>query len=1668
MNKVLRKALAFAVACAGGVLLVQGSIASSLLTNAAPDDGQEIVVASYPALDGANAEFRKVSAEIAAMDEQFPGEVMTDAVINKMNEANTLLVEVKNALEDGTFDADTADANIAEALSIIADAKAMADANLADAKSLPSGEYYLKTTYGGEDYYFGPSNSRGTQASLVEHSVAWQLAKLETNVYTLESVVNNGGTAYYFNGSYCDNGNATPVYFTPNYDGTYLLSMAADDGYIVVTDAEGAAKKPVIVGSGSEADALRWTIVSTATDNIRKGDDVTYLIKDADFGRNNRHQDAWQVSDDCTNSNLSDGTNENRCAESYHSVFTISQTIEGVPNGYYTLTAQGFYRQDGTDNEHLPVFFANADEIAMPQLTGTENRMSDASTSFANGLYAVSLPISVTDGKIDLGVRLAENKTLWVIWDNFGLIYDGDDDTKYVAYNNEQPHDELVAALEAVRQAFAEAKAAVAAYDEFVQNAVKADGDELTILLQDNNVTHEEEVKDEAGNVTDTKTVTDREVVNQKIAQAYAAKECAQQKDALMAEIAAIGEKVEAYAKRAEALQTGNDDSYAKLRAAYDDLVAQWQTAYDQINTEFKEYIDNDDVKYNGYLKQLNTAYVSVDALDATIEGYKEAGSCQANEAKTLQAISELRNSIADILATALNSYNSDVATANAAAYAAVNALYEEKVALYKQGILDVSEHYAAQHSAAATEAQVALFDIYDWINDQFNAATQTYTTIEASNKAKFDAQAFPLDEFDNTDYITNLNKIQPKNVEAIMAALENKAADEHNAKAAAYTAKYDQLMARCEALEQLIGERQLTATDYAEAVAQLKADILAVQPYLFTPLYNQLTMTVQRRNATNDHITLWSVYGSDDAEAADDEWKRIATLSTPYTSNDEVINAPFANLKNYQYLRFYIDGTAPRGKFFGHLSEFQLSDAAGTALITDVAQLSSPFTQAGDGQGLPALIDGNTDTYWHSQWQPEPTAAHTHYLQVALPEPTHALPHSLDGETWACDVLNANTIETLLATFEADIDDLATSLDTDYSSNLLTDICQQLDDLKTYIDAKMLPESDHSADLQQTFAEWRADLDAKAEAIRSEAREADAQRSLIGETYDALCQRIGAATDAAQREPDPVAIEMTAGDNSQAATVNGIQAVKCGTSSKQGSATLTIPAGVTTVTFSAVAWKGIDDLQLTVSDGTDAGTATYTLQGNDGLAGNPPFAIAETEDMVYTYTFAAPTEDETTLTLTADKRFAVWGVSCDLEGEQPTVYAQANALAEAVVNEDIHLDLADAIATLQANSNNAKTETGRLGLDRKSELRVINAAIKNLKAAADTYYEAATLAANEAALRTRVEAIQTDIDALLADIYYADLMAQLAELKTTQNLIYAEARTFDDPDDSSIDEANDLIQDLGANVVAPLERACTKAQYDAAKAQLNHQADYYDAHAVWIRDEYPLGDANLNHEVTVADAILAVNIALDDEASLRPRELYTTDVNASGDITAADAVGIVNIALGLNVDDEAGVKAAVAATTDAVAVAGRDIILSSATPFVAFQMDITLDQPASLRGMSLSGRAGGMQLFSRPTGQNTLRVIGFSADNSPIATGDGTLVTIQADGNIAISKAEFIDARAVAHLLLDAATGIGTVRTDAATTDIYTVGGARTSRMQTGVNIVRRADGTTRKVLVK
>lgn len=293
-----------------------------------------------------------------------------------------------------------------------------------------SGEkYYLQNISTGKYWGAGDDNNWGTRAMLVDHPQYVTLISNDDGTYKMESQVTNGGTAYYFNGDYMDNGSPVSLKFTAS--GNYF-TIANGNTYYGAGGSSYAISENTVDATSNSAlwkvyteDEMLATLDDADVDNPV---DATFLFLDPGFGRNNRNFNAWNPV--AGNLNIGrQGTDKNNnygCGESWHSNFSLVQT-QTVPNGTYKIESRAFYRQDGSDNDHLPVISVNDESVTFPLRTGAENSMQAAQQAFQAGSYAIKpIYISVTDGSMTLSLTLENNTTLWCIWDGFDITYYGD------------------------------------------------------------------------------------------------------------------------------------------------------------------------------------------------------------------------------------------------------------------------------------------------------------------------------------------------------------------------------------------------------------------------------------------------------------------------------------------------------------------------------------------------------------------------------------------------------------------------------------------------------------------------------------------------------------------------------------------------------------------------------------------------------------------------------------------------------------------------------------------------------------------------------------------------------------------------------------------------------------------------------------------------------------------------------------------------------------------------------------------------------------------------------------------------------------------------------------------------------------------------------------------
>lgn len=890
------------------------------------------------AYDETLTKWRDATAELAKKDADFPGKIYTTDVEDLMNAANKALVEAKELLdkEEGA-NAAQFDALVAQASKDVDDALALAAKNYL----LPTGEFYFKTTYNGNTYYLGPSNKWGTQASLISHSVAWTVTKRENGAYNLESQVSNGDKSWFFNGTYCD-GKATDVVVAKADDkGGFYLSVG--DKYLTVEGTD-VAQLPIVANTANAAEnAIVWTRVSTAAKNIKQYDDVTYLIKDADFGRNNRNTAAWTkegtVSVNTTNKKengeLENQEKANFVTESWKKTFSVSQQLTGLPKGYYTLSFQGFYRVEAkAENDELPYVFANDEQVVPELITGTAiNNCLQAGNAFNEGRFVQTIPVYVgEDGTLTIGVKSTKDNK-WVVFDNFGLKFMGSDFSDFTT-KIEDAYNALVNKHEAAQTTIAGlpdfAGGKNAATKKTIDAAIKA----VTTAIR------VDEVKDDKGKVT-----TPASGIYYDIKKAKEDKKLVDQKETLLAAIKAQSDAVDAYLKIATDLNEGNTKAEKALADAYEKLVAQWQDAFDQINTKWKDENDKDLKKaYNEYLKQLNSLWVDVDALYKTIKGYETAKTSQANQAKTEAEIKQLSEDIEAVLKNAYNLYNSEVLAANQASLKEVTDAADKLVEKYKDAVEVINSHYASNHTESAKKAQSDLFDLYAAVRKVQSDAIAKFTRInEANAAAAKDTKTFPTFEYfdDNyptvADFIAQIEAIETSktgddNIATILATEEAAAVVENQKEFERYmnevlgsygdattkgelAKKFNEAVATIKAIDRYNAGKEdyiPLATVYADEIAEIESAFDDVKVYIkkFNPHEkhevkdSDPTFTCIFANSRKIDAKVDELEALIDALAAkvkkDLESNRYAQLQLAIAEVQEVLDEKVANLATY------------------------------------------------------------------------------------------------------------------------------------------------------------------------------------------------------------------------------------------------------------------------------------------------------------------------------------------------------------------------------------------------------------------------------------------------------------------------------------------------------------------------------------------------------------------------------------------------------------------------------------------------------------------------------------------------------------------------------------------------------------------------------------------------
>lgn len=254
--------------------------------------------------------------------------------------------------------------------------------------------------------------------------------------------------------------------------------------------------------------------------------------------------------------------------------------------------------------------------------------------------------------------------------------------------------------------------------------------------------------------------------------------------------------------------------------------------------------------------------------------------------------------------------------------------------------------------------------------------------------------------------------------------------------------------------------------------------------------------------------------------------------------------------------------------------------------------------------------------------------------------------------------------------------------------------------------------------------------------------------------------------------------------------------------------------------------------------------------------------------------------------------------------------------------------------------------------------------------------------------------------------------------------------------------------------------------------------------------DNYILGDVTNDGSILVDDYNTIKGYVLaPTTAPTSGRAFIAADVNGDGNINIGDVTAVANIII--NRGFAARVRAmriAAVASTDAITLSSASegttqriaINLKNSVAYVACQMDIKLPVGMTLVGESLSGRANGHTLNSNDLSDGSHRVVISTVENNNFNDSESAILYLDVNtanssdiDKVSVSNIMFTDANArvynFADLTSGSATGINGVKADQGIgSKIYSVGGKLLNTLQKGINIIRNADGSTKKIINK
>lgn len=264
---------------------------------------------------------------------------------------------------------------------------------------------------------------------------------------------------------------------------------------------------------------------------IEPGEDVSILLNNPTFDKNfvgwstdPNHASPWwgpgtgQPNTTGTMADYEgvvDGCLPSGNAECFHNAFDMYQTVFNMPAGLYTITCQAFARKDDgtTADAYIYALLPDGSEVKQPvmglwddpseeklfedggQWYGDSQRdgmyapngMGGANFYFEAGHYKNKFSLLVPKtGDIQIGIKTADGH-LWVLFDNFNIVYEGSGASVWVATLEEEAENLDMKALAAdiTDGCFEEVEAVVTKAENFIKNINSKSEEECFAMLDE-------------------------------------------------------------------------------------------------------------------------------------------------------------------------------------------------------------------------------------------------------------------------------------------------------------------------------------------------------------------------------------------------------------------------------------------------------------------------------------------------------------------------------------------------------------------------------------------------------------------------------------------------------------------------------------------------------------------------------------------------------------------------------------------------------------------------------------------------------------------------------------------------------------------------------------------------------------------------------------------------------------------------------------------------------------------------------------------------------------------------------------------------------------------------------------------------------------------------------